>query len=362
MIHTRQRIQLLANASQHPVFSHLMGQLTENDLSVWLESELGNIEALDSFTPHGSIQSKAYPPANILHIVSGNTPHAAIQSLLRGLLLGSHNTIKLPSEGLPDLTTWVESLPTELTDLMTLTENIETVTWEQADAVIAIGSDNTVTAIQQRIQPHQIFIPHGHKVSIGIVTGDWQNAAQLAVQDVSLFDQRGCLSLHAIYVDEPEESSAQDFAQQLADAMAEFAQQNPPQPMSISEAGSIYHLRETTRFISANDPTTQIWESPGSLDWTVIYQQDPTLHLSCLGRTVFVKPLPKLIDQHTLGPESHYLSTIALHPFSPDKAETFAHLPAHRICPLGQSQKPSLFWHHDGFAPLASLIKWKDIG
>ncbi len=357
---TQERIQLLTDASKHPVFAQFVGELSEDDLSSWLAAELGNANALDHFSPHENVQSKAIAPNHILHIVSGNTPHAAIQSLLRGLLLGSHNTIKIPSSGSPDLVSWIDSLPEQLSQLTITTDNLDSVDWAAADAVIAIGSDRTIESIQKRIQPHQTFIPHGHKLSIGIVTDASEEAASLAARDVSLYDQRGCLSLHAIYVDESDEGSALDFSRLLADAMEDFANHTPPEPLTVSEAGAIHNFRETTRFLAANNDDVGLLESSENLDWTVVYQSSPTLELSCLGRCVYVKPLPPNLD--LLGPEARHLSTVALHPFEPATAEKLSHLPAHRICPLGQSQSPSLFWHHDGFAPLASLVRWKDIG
>ena len=41
-------------------------------------------------------------PKSIVHIISGNTPHAAYQSLLNGLILGAKNRLKLPTNALPD--------------------------------------------------------------------------------------------------------------------------------------------------------------------------------------------------------------------------------------------------------------------
>ena len=362
MILTEERIQLLAKASQHPNFVELIGELTEDNLSTWLEAELGSAEALETFLPHGNILSKAIPPKHVLHIVSGNTPHAAFQSILRGLILGCSNTIKLPKNGLPELISWLDTLPSELAQQTKLTSDINSIDWLTADVVIAIGSDTTIESIQKHIQPHQTYIPHGHKISIGIIKAITQETAELAARDVSLFDQRGCLSLQTIYVDESHGATAQQFAQQLAPAMAHFAQHTPPTPLTLSEAGAIHHFRETTRFLAANSTKTEIFESSKSLDWTIVYQEDPQLHLSCLGRTVFIKPLPSSFDLQTLGPHAKHLSSIALHPFDSETAKKFTHLEAHRICPLGQSQQPSLFWHHDGFAPLAAMVRWQDIG
>lgn len=362
MTATDSRIRQLARASKHPVFARLLGKVDESELSGFLAAELGRADALEVFSTHGDIRSKAVAPGHILHIVSGNTPHAAMQSLLRGLLLGSANTVKLPSGGLPEVTAWIGSLPDDLSRLVTVEPDRENVDWHSADAVIAIGSDDTINSIQSRIQPHQTFIPHGHKVSIGIVSQATEEAAGLAARDVSLYDQRGCLSLHAIYVDESTGASARDFSRLLADAMEEFAGHSPPRPLTLSEAGAVRNLRDTTRYLAANGTATELIESKGSLDWTVIYQDTAALQLSCLGRTVFVKPLPPEPTTDALGPESRHLSTIALHPFDTVAAEKLTRLGAHRICPLGQSQQPSLFWHHDGFAPLASLARWQDIG
>ena len=356
---TRERIQHLVQSGQSP---ELLGEFDGDDITAWLTAELGHPDALDQFHPHGPLLSKAFAPQNILHIVSGNTPHAAIQSLLRGLLLGSYNIVKTPSTGIPELSAWIKQLPAEINYLIEVTTSLDDDHWRKANAIVAIGSDDTITSIQQKILPHQTFIPHGHKVSMAIALKDFTQAADLAAKDVSLFNQRGCLSPHAIYVKEKEQGEAKSFAQLLAHAMEKFAQAHPPEPLTLSEAGAVRNLRETTRFSAANSDEVALWESKDTLEWTVVYEASPTLKLSCLNRCVYVKPLPKNINLSSLGPEAQHLSTIAQHPFDQTYAEELTHLPAHRFCPLGKSQKPSLFWHHDGFAPLASLVQWKDLG
>lgn len=354
---TSERTSQLSKASEHPDFAHLVGILREDDLDAWLTAELGRPDALDRFAPHGNITSKAVAPRHILHIVSGNTPHAALQSVFRGLLLGSSNTVKIPSSGLPELESWISDLPSTLKDLVSITHDIGLFDWPSADAIIAIGSDQTIQSIQSRIMPHQIFIPHGHKISIGIVENNLTEAAHLAAKDICLFDQRGCLSLQAIYA-----NHAPEFARLLADAMQQFSESNPSPDRTLSEAGAIHNFRETHRFYAANSEEVSLWHSDDSQDWTVLYKKDTTLAPSCLGCCVTVMPLPTELNQATLGEELSYLSTIALHPFSQANAERLTHLGAHRICPLGKAQQPSHFWHHDGFAPLTSLVKWQDIG
>lgn len=358
MTTTQERIQLIAEACSHDQVQQWTGAITADDLHAWISSELGSDMALETFLAHGPLQSKAIAPACILHIVSGNTAHAAFQSIIRGLLIGSHNVVKIPSAGLAELTDALKHFPDALKELIEIHSTLEQQDWSRADVIIAIGSDESIAAIHQHTKPHQIFIPHSHKVSIGLVYDDFEAAAIHAASDASLYNQRGCLSLHAIYV----AGDSERFADLLAIEMEKFCQSNPSDSLTVSEAGAIRNLRESTRFRLSNDPKVILLESGDSLDWTVIHEASATLQLSCLNRCVYVKPLPSELNTAILGPESEHLSTIAIHPFNQANAVSLEHLPAHRICPLGQSQQPSLFWHHDGFAPLASLVKWKDIG
>lgn len=358
MTTTQERILLLTEACSHHEIQQWTGAITAHDLHTWVSSELGSNMALDAFLAHGPLQSKAIAPPCILHIVSGNTAHAAFQSIIRGLLIGSHNVVKLPSAGLAKLTNALKHFPSALRELIEIRSSLEDQDWSRADVIIAIGSDESIAAIHQHTKPHQIFIPHSHKVSIGLVYDDFEAAAIHAARDVSLYNQRGCLSLHAIYV----AGDSERFADLLAIEMGKFSQSNPAESLTASEAGAIRNLRESTRFRSSNDPEFRLLESSDSLDWTVIHDPSTLLELSCLNRCVYVKPLPSELNTAKLGPEAEHLSTIAIHPFTQENAVSLEHLPAHRICPLGQSQQPSLFWHHDGFAPLASLVKWKDIG
>jgi hypothetical protein len=355
---TQDRIQHLADACAHDEVAQWTGRISSEDLRAWLVAELGHDGALDEFQPHGPLLSKAVAPRTLLHIVSGNTAHAAFQSIIRGLLIGSHNVVKIPSGGLPDLTGALACFPQALRGMIEIQTSLGEEDWAKADAVIAIGSDQSVEAVHQHLRSDQTFIAHNHKVSVGVVYEDHPMAAKLAARDVSLHNQRGCLSLHAIYTTQDSES----FAKLLAIEMEQFSQDHPPESLTTSEAGAVRNLRETTRFCAANDPAVKLLESVDSLDWTVIHDPSPELKLSCLNRCVYVKPLPPVFDSTALGAQSEHLSTIAIHPFHRANALSLQHLPAHRICPLGQSQQPSLFWHHDGFAPLASLVKWKDIG
>lgn len=182
-------------------FAEYLGDIRAGDLLTLVAAELGHPGILDDFQPHGAAMAQAFGPGTILHVMSGNTPHAGLQSLLRGLLLQSHNLCKLPAGGLPALEAFRAALPPELAARVEFSESLPDAWLARADAIIVFGSDETVATLRARSRPDQRFIAHGHRVSLGLILDDPVHASIPAVaRAVSLFDQQGCLSPHGFYV------------------------------------------------------------------------------------------------------------------------------------------------------------------
>jgi hypothetical protein len=336
--------------------------LTCDSLQDLVEAELGHRHILDSPQPHGDIKSQALAPQSILHIIAGNTPAAAIQSIIRGLLLGSHNLVKMPTAGLPELNQLVDTLPQHLRKLVELSSQLPDDWLRQSNALIVFGNDETIQTFRHQTRDDQIFIAHGHRVSLGIVfDDDDHSAAERAAKDISLFDQQGCLSPHNIYVHTSDPATAAAFADQLAGEMDRFNQHSPRRTLSPGENAQITNLRGSYDFRQATDPSVKLWTSRDSTAWTVIYEEDPQFATSPLNRVVFVKPLadPNQLPDALLLVRP-FLSSIAIHPFSDNHASLVSQLGASRICRLGEAQNPSLFWHQDGLAQLSPLVSWID--
>jgi len=354
---TRDRAAALATAAaQFP----LLGEVRAADLLDVVRLELGHVEILDGFRPYGGHFARAIPPRRLLHIVSGNTPHAALQSLVRGLLLGSHNRVKLPSVGLPEVTAFCAALPPALAALVEISAALPDSWPREADAVVVFGSDETIAHFRSRVSAGVPFQAHGHRVSVGVVFDDpGCESVTAAARDVSLYDQQGCLSPHDIYVRETEGFAARTYAARLAEAMEAFNRLTPRAPLGISGNAAIADLRASYAFRSANDPRVQLWTSASSTDWTVIYEEDPWFATSPLNRVVFVKPLPADLAA-ALAPVSGWLGAIGIHPATPENAGRVALLGASRICPLGSMQFPPATWHAEGLPNLGSLVRWVD--
>ncbi len=359
---TDERLTLLAAASG--IFEPFTGSFDRRDLEELLTVDLGGVDALDKPQTSGTGHRIARAPQRILHVVSGNTPHAAFQSLLRGLLVGAPNHIKLPRRGLPEFEEALPRLPAPLRETLTVSHELPD-DWNTAPGVVIVfGNDDTIEWFSRHTPPHIRLIPHGQRLSIGLVYSDPFKAARLAARDISLHDQQGCLSTHAVYIAPEAGWTLHAFAGLLADEMDRFNLAHSRAPLSDSEAGAITNLRETVRFLAANRPDEfGLWECAEGTHWTVIMESDPLLKASILNRVVYVKPWPGNDPVGALGPELRHLACLAIHPFpDADSPITCVATGPSRVCAMGDTQFPPLTWHQDGIPPIASLVSWTDIG
>jgi hypothetical protein len=329
--------------------------LNFENISHWIELELGRYLRDPAPQPYGSQHCLTIPLSPILHIVSGNTPHAALQSLIRGLMVGATNWIKLPHEGIPEVDIFVAALPKQLrpemaTDLLP--------GWmEEAEAIVVFGSDETVREFSQRALPAQRFLAHGQKVSLGLIWGrcDPQVAEKIA-RDVFPFDQLGCLSPQFFYV----AGDSDEFAWQLSDQLERQRARPVVAARGGEIAGALRLFREEWKFRAATESGVFLRESLESLDWVVIHDPSPGLVTSPLHGTIFIKPMPP-DPELALSPVRRFISTIGLYPINMESVHFGIRLGAQRICQIGQMQNPPLTWHHDGWPSLGSFIRFVDI-
>lgn len=353
-MNTRDRaLHLSRAATQFP----FLGETTAEILLALLDHELGSATALDEFVPRGRAFARASGPGTILHIVSGNTPAAGLQSLIRGLLLGAHNLCKVPSAGMPELAHFRGGLPQELAARVEISTELPAEWLARADALIVFGADATVAHFRARARADQLFIGHGHKISFGVVFSDPANErVAAAARDVTVFDQQGCLSPHAFYV----AGDARAYAARLAEEMRRVEQRDPRGPVGVSGANSVHAMREDLHFRAANGEPIAVWASEGSTAWTVAFEGTPGFPLSPLHRFVFVKPLPADMAEETRHVRPHLLCA-GIWPATLDNARLVAATGVTRICPIGEMQIPPWTWRPAGQPALASLVRWVDV-
>ncbi len=341
---------LAAAAARFP----FLGKTTTDDLLALVRAELGHAEALDDFVPYGGHCAQAVAVATILHVVSGNTPAAGLQSLIRGLLLGAHNLCKTPSAGLPELADFRAALPAALAARVELAGELPADWLARAEALIVFGHDATIAHFRGLARPGQRFIAHGHRLSFGVVFHDPAFAsAPLAARDASLFDQQGCLSPHVFYV----AGDAPGYAARLAGEMRAFQEREPRGKIALAAANAIRTRREELAFRTAQGEPVALWQSDASTAWTVVFDARPGFPRSPLNRFIFVKPLPADLAAELREVRAH-LSCAGLWPATLAQARTLAPLGVSRLCPLGQMQAPPWTWLQDGAPALAPLVRW----
>jgi hypothetical protein len=353
---TRERAAVLAHAAE--AFSFL-GEVTAESLLALARLELGHEEALDRFVPYGHAFTRAVAVRQILHILSANTPAAALQTLIRGLLLGARNRCKLPSTGLPEIRQFVARLPEAWLPAVELSSELSDAWLREADAVVVFGSDATIVDFRAQLQPHQVFVPHGHKLSFAFVLDD-PSLDERSRRRPGCLNLRptGCLSPTVFFIRENGSLSVEAYAERLAIEMEKYASTNPPVELTISQANVIRSLREETAFRIANREPMKMFTSSDT-SWTVVADRAPGFPTSPLNRVVFVKPfladLPEIV-----APLRESISTIGIWPSTEENAVFASALGAQRICSIGAMQTPSLTWHHDGGPVLAPLVRWVD--
>jgi hypothetical protein len=365
----RERIRLLA-----PVIARFdeLPSAGEAELAAWVADELGSVDALDLWQPKKLGRRKAVAPAVLLHVLAGNFAAGGMQSLIAGLILGSQNRVKLPSlrggeaghEARARIESFIEALPAGLSERVTTCDVPD---FTSADAVIAFGTDATVAEIQRQIRPGQRFIGHGHRLSFiwlgsGLAAGGkFAGLAEACARDFSAYDQTGCLSPQAAFLD-GDIADAEAFGLALARAMVEEARAHPPAPLGLAGRALVCDARATAAALG--DLVLTPPEDRASLAWTVIVQRAGAFRMSPLARTAFVRAIGLAeLGRHVrdAGLRGH-VSTVGLAgELTPEESAVFVHdWGATRFCPIGRMQSPPIDWRHDGLARLASLVTWTD--
>lgn len=360
------------------------GSVTEESLRALVIQDVGHPHRLERPLATGSETDEgrralAQGPELLVHITGGVLPNPAITSLMLGLLTRSAQFMKcargtslLPrlfAHSLRELAPKIAST-IEIAEWRGGNEPLEDALWAQANCITATGTDATLASLRQRLPTHARLVGHGHRLSVGYVAHEMLSgrilpeAAQAAARDVAAWDQLGCLSPQAFYVESGGRFPPDHFAEKLAEALAGVESQQPRGPVSPEVAADIAARRRVYEVRAANLADTQLWQSPGSTAWTVVHDGDPRFQPTCGHRFVHVKTVANL-DEALQGLElvRGQVSTVGLSAPGTREAELvtrFARWGVTRVCPVGRMQTPPLTWRHDGRPSLGDLVLWCD--
>jgi hypothetical protein len=340
-------------------------RLSQEGLTAGLEAILGGVaaeQAEEVFRAAAKRRRAANARPPVLVVLAGNVPGLAVQALLPALALGRRVVLKSSSAEPFFAPAFVRALvarePT-VADLATATiwsggdERIEGPLLAACDPVLAYGDAPAIAALERRAAGR--VVGYGPKTSLSVVGtgGDIAALASGLARDVALFDQRGCLSIAAVYVG-GDEGRAEAVASALAAELGRLAVEWPPGPPTTDELAAVRHARDEATMAGAR--LLPLHPAAG----TVILDPRPAFRTTPGRRTARVHPLPDFAAlAPLLEPWAGRLQGVALAGLEP-AAETelraaLATLGVSRFAAPGRLQHPDVRWHNGGVDPLAVL-------
>ena len=362
-------------------FSQYLQTFRALQLHRFIAEDFSNPKMLDEFQPRiTGGWTMAVGAELITHIWAGNVPGLPLWSLISGLLVKS-GTIGKVSSAEPICASIFAKV---LVDIEPRLAGCLSIIWwpnedmntaihlfQQSDIVLAYGGNMALAAVQAQVPVTTRFLPHGHKLSFGMVSAfalSVVRAKRLAAQaalDIVRYEQQGCYSPQMFYVERGAQVSPQEFAQTLCGEMATLAHKYPRTSLSIEEALHIASWRELHEFAMLQSPAVKVLGDKKDA-FVVVYSDVPvSLNPSPLNRCVTVVAVDSLLDvMPLLKDQRSYLQTVGL-ATDPKTllalGDALAQAGVTRICAIGEMTSPAAGWHHDGRFSLADLVNMVDI-
>lgn len=350
------------------------------ELRKFIAEDFANPQILDDFqpVPKGGF-ARAFGPDLLAHIWAGNVPGLPVWSLVSGLLVKAGNIGKAPSAE-PLFAGWfaqaLADAEPEIADCVAIVWwkggdiASEAALLREADTVVAYGSNESLSAVRDRLPVTTRYLAYGHKISFGMVgkesldTRKAAGAAHRAAYDIVRYDQQGCYSPQVFFVERGGRITPEEFSQYLAHELASFETKFPRRALSVAEAGHVAAWRHQEEIKSFAADRAVLGDPAGA--WSVVYDgESGGLAPSGLNRSIRVVAVDRLDDVAPLiAPYKRLLQTVGI-AAPPRELHRLAALLGvegiTRICALGNMTAPEAGWHHDGRFNLADLVTITEI-
>lgn len=315
-------------------------------------------------------------PQLIAVIAAGSIPQPAVNEIAFALMLKSGVFVKLSAhehEFIPHLISLIQTLD------MDIGAAVDSAYWKGGDdprgeamlkaagAVVCYGGDGAVRAVRDATPEGAPLATHGHKISVAAVgrdalsgPSDALDPALRLARDIAMYEQSGCLSPHAVFVESGAKVKPETFSSILYEALGQIGRVLPQGNVDFETIARVKHLRAEYEMTSYRDGSVNVYAT-ADYSRTVIFDPRPDAEISSVGgRCVMVLPIDSLDNLPLqLSRLNGGLQSVGAEPLVRlDRARPeLEHLGASRVCELGKMQRPPLDWKNAGLPCLRSKIR-----
>jgi hypothetical protein len=305
-------------------------------------------EALDAdamVALHGRESREGTPPALVAAVLASNVPALALPAIAHACLAGAALVVKSGRADMVSAPAFQRALATVDPVLAATvvpvywhggTRDVEDAVLSRADVIVATGADSTMAELASR--RGTTVVTHGDRTSIAVVMDDATDDELRALAwDVARYEQRGCLSPHAVFV----KGDPLRLAPRLCAALDVVGDAVPP-PTSLAARAARRMALEEARFAGA-----VVHEGPGG---AVVVGAGPPIG----GRTIRLRAFGAS-DMPAF--DAGTVECVGVGHGVQLDVDALRLLGVARVCPLGRMQRPRIDWPRGQRPPLATLFR-----
>jgi acyl-CoA reductase LuxC len=338
-----------------------------------LEQELGGKDVVDGWRevarPSGRpARIRAFPP-RLVHIIAGNSPGVAAQTIIRGSLIKGVHLIKLPSNELFSAPAILQTLAA-VAPGHPLTKSFSCAYWRGGDAqvegmlfrpqffdkLVAWGGESTIRGAVKYVGPGFELVSFDPKTSISMIgreafeaSADLEAIAENAAFDATLMNQQACTSSRFQFI-EGSEAQVDRYCELLQARLGVERRSASAEPQPIPSA-----LREEIDGLRGLEDYYRVWG--GYEGRGVVIRSEEPVDFYPDGKVVNVVRVERLAD--AVRHVTVATSTVGVYPAArkTELRDALASAGAQRVVALGGAG-PEVGLPHDGFYPLQRFVRW----
>ncbi len=352
---------------------HGVSYLDKRRLMAVVEQNFPNPKVLDEWIPKQDFTGrKSFVRAfgaRLVHVLPGNSPGQAIESVAQGAMVKSINLFKMSSQDPFTMVAILRSMA-DIDPNHPVVKSMSAIYWrggddkiestlyrpQYFDKIVAWGGGDAINNVVKYLGPGFQLVSFDPKTSISMVGREAfesdetiAQAADLCSFDVMTLNQEACVASRFQYVEGSEEE-VDKFSEQLQKCIAKrAAQSGDVRPLDTE-------MREQIEMMTIMDDDYRVFgETDGS---GVVIRSEEPVDFHPINKTANVVRVDSLDD--AIKYVNVATQTIGFYPFNrmPDYRDWLASAGAQRIVHLGEAGGMTIGNPHDAMYPMHRFVNW----